>query len=521
MAERSYQPLAMIAFDGAEITMIERGMSEGWLPNLARLLDGGDLLRIRSESDVMVGAVWPGFYTGKLPPEHGISGVLQWRADTMRHERPDDQDWIDTAPFYRKFGPDGPRVLAIDAPFAPSAKPFGGIEVISWNAHATRGRRGTWPQDLAAELRNRHGRPEMRDEIYGPQTAAGLLKLRDQLVASARQQSALACDLARNTRWDLLLLGFGAVHRAGHKLQMPVILRRPSNDPALSEALPEVYRACDRAIGEVVAALPKDCRVILFSLNGMVPNTSKHFLLPEMLRRVLENDTSDTSDAPSPAPALLPRLRNAVPLEWRSALKEHLPVALKDGLGRYWRRAEATDWSKVRAFRLVGSDFEGQIRINLRGREREGIVAPGEEFEALCTQIATGLPTFVDAASGAQLIKAVVRSSDLWPEIRDRADLPDLLVQWSNSPPLSLNTITSAGFGAFRNFWQSMPPDGRSGHHQPVGWAFCAGHGAATGGAEGSVQDLTATVFAHFGLPAPDGLRGAPLDALLEPTRTL
>ena len=520
MPDRRYQPLALIAFDAAEITTIERGIAEGWLPNLARLLNGGELLRIRSDSDVTVGAVWPGFYTGKLPPEHGISGVIQWRADHMRHERPDDHDWIDTTPFYRKFGPDGPRVLALDAPFAPSAKSFGGTEVVSWNAHATRGRRGSWPEDLFAELKRRHGRPEMRDEIYGPQSAAGLLKLRDQMVASARQQSALARELSRENQWDLFLLGFGAVHRAGHKLHAPMILRHPSNDPALPEALNEVYRACDAAIGDVVAELPDECRVILFSLNGMVTNTSSYFLLPEMLRRILGDDASDTSATPLPAPSLLHRLRGAVPLEWRSALKEQLPVAVKDALGRYWRQAEATDWSKVRAFRLVGSDFEGQVRINLRGRERDGIVEPGDEYEALCSKIATGLTTFVDAESGKPIIKAVLRTSDLWPEVQQRADLPDLLVQWSDSTPVGLKVVKSERYGAFRNNWRDKPPDGRSGHHQPVGWAFTANSGTETGDMAVAVQDLTATVYAHFGLPVPEGIRGAAVKALLAKTES-
>ncbi|MEM9911252.1 MAG: alkaline phosphatase family protein [Pseudomonadota bacterium] len=515
-----YQPLALIALDAAEISIIERGISEGWLPNLARLLGNGSLLPIRSESDVMVGTVWPSFYSGRLPPEHGIVGVVQWRADRMRHERPDDQDWIDTTPFYRTFGPDGPRVLAIDAPFAPSTQPFPGTEILSWNSHATRGRRGSWPTDLAARAKQRHGRPKMRDEVYGPQTPEGLLRLRDRLVASTHQQSRLACDLIADHDWDMLLIGFGAVHRAGHKLQEPMVLRRESNNPDLGEALSDVYRASDEAVGELVEALPKNSRVIIFSLNGMVTNTSHHFLLPEMLRRILEDDASDTTGAPLPVPSALHRLREAVPLELRSAVKENLPVPLKDAMGRFWRGAEARDWSGVRAFRLIGSDFEGQIRINLRGRERDGVVEPGDEYEALCAKIADGLPSFVDAESGEPIIADTLRPSELWPDAQHRADLPDLLVQWSDRSPIGLAALRSSRYGAFRNTWQERPPDGRSGHHQPLGWAFAQHAKNAAYGLEHPVQDLTATIFAHFGLKMPEGMRGTPIAALLKSSET-
>lgn len=515
MKER-FHPLALIAFDAAEISMIERGMAEGWLPNLARLRDAGTMVPVRSESDIMVGTVWPGFYTGMLPPEHGIFGVVQWRPSTMRHERPDNPDWLETRPFYRAFGEEGPRVLAIDMPFAPTARPFCGREIVSWNAHATMGPRGSWPPDLAERVVREHGAPKMRDEIYGPQSSAGLLQLRDRLVASTRQQSALARDLLTGGGWDLLLLGFGAVHRAGHKLQAPLMLRSGAETDDLRDALRQVYIACDTAIGEVVESLPTGCNIILFSLNGMVPNTSHHFLLPEMLRRIMDGDRSDTTDRPLPRPSALHRLRAAVPLEWRSAVKEALPGPVKDRMGRFWRGAEARDWSQVRAFRLVGSDFEGQVQVNLKGRERDGIVEPGAEYEALCTRIAEGLPSFVDADTGVPVIERVLRPAQLWPEATERHSLPDLLVQWAGRSPVGLRALRSERYGAFLNRWHESPPDGRSGHHQPMGWALGSARDAGTSARTVySAQDLAATVHAHFGLPASTGTRGKPIAALL------
>ncbi|WP_068111364.1 alkaline phosphatase family protein [Tropicimonas marinistellae] len=518
--QSQFPKLAMIAFDAAEIDLITAGIAAGWLPRLAKLREQGTFLRLKSDSDIMVGTVWPSFYSGLLPPEHGIFGIVQWRAETMRHERPDEDGWIDTTPFYRKFGDDGPRVLAIDAPFAPSARPFNGTEIVSWNAHAVRGNRGSWPEDLAARMQRRHGRPIMRDEIYGPQTAKGLLRLRDRLNATARQQSALARDLIGTTEWDLLVLGFGAAHRAGHKLQAPLILRdAASANNEVSDALRDVYVACDAAIGEVVDALPPGCPLIVFSLNGMVQNTSHHFLLPEMLRRILNNDRSDATGQPLPTEPLLHRIRKRVPLEWRSAVKENLPVSVKDGLGRYWRRAEARDWSSVRAFRLIGSDFEGQVRLNVRGRERDGIVAPGREYNELCEKLVQGLPSFVDADSGEPIIADVWPTAELWPDARERRDAPDLVVRWAHRSPMGLGALKSEHYGAFLNPWKDTQPDGRSGHHQPFGWALACGPGQGPGSEAASthpVQDLTATVFAHFGLTQPVDMRGNPISELVK-----
>ena len=275
---------------------------------------------------------------------------------------------------------------------------------------------------------------------------------------------------------------------------------------------------CDAAIGEVLAAAMDDTTVVVFSLNGMVANTSHDFLLPEMLRRVLENDVTDRSDAPSPAPGRAEQIRQAIPLEWRSAVKERLPVRAQDLLSRRWRRAERSDWSAVRAFRLIGSDMEGQVQINLRGREREGIVSPRTRVRVAVRQD-RGRPLLVrrcgqrgpDRRGGAASRHALARG--------DRAS-------HAARPPGALGgsaAVRPAGY-ALAAIWRislnphrEVPPDGRSGHHQPVGWAIAAGPGIRAGEVveERPLHDLTATIYARFGLSMPAPMRGRPIAAVL------
>ncbi len=286
---------------------------------------------------------------------------------------------------------------------------------------------------------------------------------------------------------------------------------------AIETALEQVYVACDAAIGEIVAAAGHEATVAVFTPNGMVANTSHYFLLPEMLRRILDDDHSDRSAELPPRPGIAEALRQAVPIEYRSWLKERLPIALKDALGRRWRHAERRNWSKVRAFRLIGSDLEGQVQINLRGRERDGIVASGAEYEDLCREIADGLLSFMDADTGEAIVAEVLPTAALWPEVTVRRHLPDLVIRWAKRSPQGLRALRSARHGGFANPYAAAPPDGRSGHHQPMGWAMAAGPGILPGpvGSIRPVFDLTATVFAHFGLAQPDGMRGKPIEVFL------
>jgi predicted AlkP superfamily phosphohydrolase/phosphomutase len=54
------------------------------------------------------------------------------------------------------------------------------------------------------------------------------------------------------------------------------------------------------------------------------------------------------------------------------------------------------DWSKTRAYAMG----LGNIYINLKGREAQGIVEPGAEYEALRTEIKARLEAFVDDETG-------------------------------------------------------------------------------------------------------------------------
>ena len=93
----------------------------------------------------------------------------------------------------------------------------------------------------------------------------------------------------------------------------------------------------------------------------------------------------------------------------------------------FWR-FERPDWSRTRAFMLAG-DLEGLIQVNLKGRERDGIVEPGAECDALLDEITAGFQTFHDIDTGDPLVLDVHRGRDIWPEAIQRRAMPDLVIR--------------------------------------------------------------------------------------------
>ena len=74
------------------------------------------------------------------------------------------------------------------------------------------------------------------------------------------------------------------------------------------------------------------------------------------------------------------RLRAAVPASLRARVASALPDAAATRLAARLE-LRGVDWSRTRAF-PVPSDTNGTIRLNVRGRERDGIVAPGRRLGA-------------------------------------------------------------------------------------------------------------------------------------------
>jgi predicted AlkP superfamily phosphohydrolase/phosphomutase len=313
---------------------------------------------------------------------------------------------------------------------------------------------------------------------------------------------------------DPCLGTFGATPRGGHQLWERTTLERAPDAAAaeaLGDALRAVYVACDQAVGRLVEAAGAGTAVLVFSLHGMGPNTSRVPILPLMLERVLQGRAGGSSPATTLAKRGLIQLRQRVPLAWRDALTRRLPMALRDRLAAYWRLSDI-DWSRTAAVSLL-ADLHGYIRINRQGREAQGIVEHGAPFDRLCREIADGLTSFVDADSGLPVVAEVARTDQVLPAGARSDALPDLVVRWSDAPAATHRALRSPALGTIAWPTPGRHPDGRSGNHRPEGFLIAAGPELPQGSEApaGHILDLAPSIRALLGLPPDPAMRGRSL----------
>ena len=169
--------------------------------------------------------------------------------------------------------------------------------------------------------------------------------------------------------------------------------------------------------------------LVVFSGMGFTPNGVGEELLPDLLARLGYRAPAPPSGgllASRPvalARRMLPwSVRRFLHFRLSREAQERVMVGLWMG---------STDWARSRAF-AEGEPHSGGVRLNVRGREPEGIVAPGAEYEALRDEIAQELLQVVDADTGEPAIVAVTRREDMaGPDDAHMDELPDLVIQWS------------------------------------------------------------------------------------------
>ena len=261
----------------------------------------------------------------------------------------------------------------------------------------------------------------------------------------------------------------------------------PSSARELQAALREVVVEADTAVGRIVDALPGGSDIVIFSSLGMSAETSRTDVLGTMLAAVLDGTAIDTASGSW-------RLRAAVPTSLRARVASALPDAVATSLAARLE-LRGVDWSRTRAF-SVPSDTNGTIRLNVRGRERDGVVEP-DDIPSLVAEIRSGLGSFtLDGEERA--VASVDLVADSFGGASASGLLPDLVVRWSDRPPRRGEVLHSPQFGSIR---RHSVGSGRSGNHTDEAWALVL---PASGGAlhEGrrDLCDVAATALARFGL---------------------
>jgi len=172
------------------------------------------------------------------------------------------------------------------------------------------------------------------------------------------------------------------------------------------------------------------------------------------------------------------------------------------GTGQFW---ENVDWSRTKAYAMG----LGQVFINVKGREGQGAVAPGQEYRQVVDELAARLLTMTDPRNGASIISGVYKRDDIYVGAYVQ-HAPDLQVGMVDGYRVSWQT-TLGGSPAGLVY----PNDRKwSGDHCGFDYKNIPGVIIANrrlGTETPRIIDVAPTVLQHFGVKVPKDIDGRAL----------
>jgi predicted AlkP superfamily phosphohydrolase/phosphomutase len=479
MKQLDNRPVLAIGIDAAEPSLVRTLIEQGRMPALKRLLDEGATWSVvESPAWLGSGAVWPTFMTGEDPNAHEVCSEWRWQPETMNVSR----FRGGLIPFWKEMNRNGAIVGVLDVPFAQTIGFDKGFEICEWGAHDALDGRMTFSPATLSGIVNEvglHPFSQIRPGADNFEDDATLRKLVEACIEGAKLRGKLATRLIQETRPEFCLIVFPEVHRAGHRLWHTVSPDDPlyANDghkeaSALScSVLPDILQETDKQIERLIEATGSEATIFVFSLHGMRPARGVTTLLDPLLCHfnfAARSDGWDTQSWSARARSLFASMKRRAPaplkrLYYRTASQEVTR-----------RLAQTTmiptyDWSRTRAFSLP-TDQHGWIRLNVDGREVEGIV-PQERYDETCCEIAGALRSLT-TEDGKPVVRDVIQLSHRTDGSPPK-HLPDLIVHWHDAAFCGSAQIKDLPI-------KSLPEgSGLTGQHAPDG--FCIMKSAAGG----------------------------------------
>jgi predicted AlkP superfamily phosphohydrolase/phosphomutase len=489
----------VVGFDAGDRTLATRLAGEGRMPVLRSLLDQGRSVEVESPYGLFVSSAWPTFLTGVHADRHGrscfgqlVTGTYQVRRTAGNYPQP---------PFWSTMNEAGRRLAVVDVPYSPWPEPgFRGLHVVDWIRHDPNLGFHASPGAVADELTARYG-TRFRDLCDDYARRGAYDELRGDLVDSISRKTEFCESHLADGGWDVFLTVYSPSHCAGHHFWALHDPDHPRHDPAAAAAIGDpmvdVYEAQDAALGRLLDAVGNETTVMLFLNHGMGPHYDATFLLGQMLRRMAkQTSVSPTGLLRQKAKRVAGRLTNR-------------PHGREPGSFMWY-----VDGGRP-FFGVPNNDVHGAIRINVRGREPAGQVAPGREYDQMCDRLEHELATWTNLETGEPLVERVVRIETCYPG-PERDALPDLIVDWNRRAPI--RSIGAPRYGRIDQEYNGL----RTGDHVPDGVLVTRGPGIQPGRRTDAISmvDLAPTIAAavDVDLPNVDGtaqrdLIGAPVRA--------
>jgi len=530
----------VIGVDAATPDLLMKWAEEGKLPTFSKLIKNGASGKLRSTIPPTTAPAWLSFVTGKNPGKLGIFDFVEREPNTYRTKLVNFQS-THCKSIWEILSDKGKKVGVFNVPTTFPPKKVNGFIVSGWPI--PQGAVFTYPGDLQQKLGLFVGVQEGPERTIAMATWMWFAGDDDCLKGLYRftEREVKATQYLMNSyEWDFFMTVFTCMDPIQHFFWKYTDPEHPLYDPEKGEKygneILKFYQKVDEILKELLNIVGEDTTIIIMSDHGAGPLYNL-FNVNDWLRRkgFLERTRKKTNR--------FLNLSSLIKLLFRRVLDRVTNLIYVLGLLKvyyfvtdhsyYLRTLDKTlraftgimpsvrrslqemdiEWSKTKAYSF-GSGNVGRIYLNVKGREPQGIVEPGQEYEELRNQLIKELRKLADPTTGRSMDITVFRKEEIYHgEYVHQA--PDIVLYMNElltefDPSLGHDSFFSYDFSSKRS----------NAGHRMDGILILKGprfrKGLKIGQAE--IIDGAPTILYLMGCPIPDDMDGKVLTSAFNPS---
>ena len=505
--------LLVIGLDGASFNVLDPLIEKGYLPHMAKLIAGGSRADLETTFPPITAVAWSSFMTGKNPGKHGIFEFVR-RDHHSNRELAVNASFRQGRAIWDLLSDAGKRVIVHNFPCTYPPHEINGLMIADFMT--PRGRKDfTYPAPLLAEIEGEFGSYRLHlSQTYAEGNVDAVL---DELFDELEYKAKVAEYLMTRYDWDAFFQYFWGTDRIQHELWHIIDDEHPRHNKeeakAYRDRVYEYFRRVDEIVGRLIELAGAKPLVLIASDHGFGP-VHKYcslniWLLQEGFLK-LKPDFVTRAKRLMFSIGLTPefafRLTRKIPGPLRPARGVSSQPGASKLLGKFFLSFNDVDWNRSVAF---SKGNYGQIYVNLKGREPNGMVAD-DEYEDVRHAIIERLRALKDPLTTKSWVGQVFRREDIYngPLVGDAPDIAFLPADMRYLP-LGNADFTSNKF--------MVDAFGISGCHRMNG-VMIANGGAITGGstfAVARIYDMAPTLLYLSDQSVPDDMDGRVLTEMI------
>lgn len=486
----------VIGLDGATYDRLDPWMDRGLMPNLRQLISEGVRAPLASVMPPVTAPAWTSFATGANPGQHGIFDFWKREPGQSRLRLVTAED-IRVPPIWNTLLEAGLKVGLVNVPVSYPPSPEMSFAISEWLVPSGASR-FTQPATLFEELCGELGEYHVEPPVLSSNEPAAVSQFLAEIARLTTQQVRYTTHLMKTREWDfcfVVLMVFDWIQHRLWDLLSGEGEGEEERDRLRREA-EELVGLTDGMIGALRAACPPGTDIVIVSDHGFGP-LRRRFKINQWLAR-------EGLLRPSRRHRVGRWLRRLGVMKLRDLAlgRPHQPGGMRQS--RVW---QWVDWSNTKAYACSQSDMG--IHVNLAGREANGIVAPGAEYEEVRSRVLEGLAALRDPETGKPLVTMAQRREDLFSGAQVEG-APDVVYMLAEGE--CLGSLRLDGPLLERSNWLTW-----TGVHRLTGIFAASGPSFQAGRRlEGlRIIDVAPTILRVLGLAAPPHTEGRVPEGLL------